>query len=183
VFDGPFSDSPSVYLHEREKLLALSGIMGDRMRVRLREQLGGTYSPAVFSETYAIPDERYRVYFAFDAAPERMHALNREMMDMLDTVRARGVTPAEARRAATVQRRQLETRLQDNGYWMDAIGGYSRLGIPLDRIPSPFDAHGATSAQLSAAAKRYLPENVYIHLTAMPEDSSYARRDSDSVTP
>ena len=179
VFDGPFPDTPAVYLRERERLTVLTGIVNDRLRVRLREQLGGTYSPFIGSETYAIPDERYRVLIAFDAAPERMHSLNREMLNVLDSLRVRGVTAAEATRAATVQRRQLETRLQDNNYWMNTIGGYTRLGISLNRIPSPYSVRAVTPAELAVAAKRYLPSDVYIHLTAMPEDSSsYAKRDS-----
>ena len=179
VFDGLFPDSPAVYLRERQKLTALAGIVNDRMRVRLREQLGGTYSPYVGSETYSLPEERYRVLVAFDAAPERMHDLNREMMNVLDSLRVHGVTAAEATRAATVQKRQLETRLQSNDYWMTAIGGYLRLGIPLDKIPSPYPEARVTPAELQAAAKRYLPGDVYIHLTAMPEDSSsYAKQDS-----
>ena len=179
VFDGPFPDTPSVYLREREKLAALTGIVNDRLRVRLREQLGGTYSPFIGSETYGLPEERYRVAIAFDAAPERMHSLNREMLNVLDSVRIGGVTAAEATRAAAVQHRQLETRLQDNDYWMNAIGSYIRLGIPLDKVASPYPERQVTPSELRAAANRYLPGDVYIHLTAMPEDStSYARSDS-----
>jgi len=178
VFDGSFSDTPSVYLREREKLSALTGIVNDRMRVRLREQLAGTYSPYVSSETYAIPDERYRVLVSFDAAPERMHDLNHEMLNALDSLRMRGVTPAEATRAATVQERQLQTRLQDNDYWMATIGNYSRLGIPLDKIPHPYPEHVVSPAELKAAANTYLPSDAFYHLTAMPEDSSsYAKHD------
>ena len=178
VFDGPFPDTPAVYLREREKLSALTGIVNDRMRVRLREQLGGTYSPFVTSEIYAIPDERYRFLVGFDAAPERMHDLNHEMLNVLDSLRNRGVTPAEATRAATVQQRQLQTRLQDNDYWMATIGNYSRLGIPLDKIPSPYPEHVVSPAELKAAATGYLPNDAYIHFTAMPEDSSsYGKHD------
>jgi zinc protease len=179
VFDGPFPDSSAAYLREREKLSALTGIVTDRMRVRLREQLAGTYSPFVTSETYAIPDQRYRFYVAFDAAPERMHDLNHEMMNVLDSLRSRGVTSAEATRAATVQQRQLQTRLQDNEYWMTTIGNFSRLGIPLDKIPAPYPERAVSPAELLVAAKHYLPGDAYIHLTAMPEDStSYAKHEA-----
>jgi zinc protease len=179
VFDGPFPDSAAVYLREREKLSALTGIVNDRMRVRLREQLAGTYSPYVTSGTLAMPEERYRFLVAFDAAPERMHDLNHEMMNVLDSLRTRGVTTAEAARAATVQTRQLQTRLQDNDYWMTTIGDYARLGIPLDKIPSPYPERVLSSSELMSAAKRYLPSDAYIHLTAMPEDStSYAKHDA-----
>jgi zinc protease len=179
AFDGSFPSAPDAYLRERQRLSALTGVLQDRLRVRLREELGGTYSPYIGSQTYALPDEHYRVLIAFDAAPERMYRLNKELLNVLDGVRTHGVTPAEATRAATVQRRQLETRLQDNAYWMGAIGQYSRLGIPLDEIPTPYPERAVTPAELEAAARLYLPEDVYLHLTIMPKDStSYARGDS-----
>jgi zinc protease len=181
VFDGSFPSAADAYLRERQRLSALTGVMQDRLRVRLREELGGTYSPYVGSQTYALPEERYRVMIGFDAAPERMHQLNRELMNILDTLRARGVSAAEASRVATVQRRQLETRLQDDDYWMTTIGTYSRLGVPLDRIPAPYPERAVTPAELADAAKRYLPDDVYIHFTAMPQDStSYPNPSRDS---
>ncbi|HEX6537320.1 MAG TPA: insulinase family protein [Gemmatimonadaceae bacterium] len=182
VFDGPFPTAPDAYLRERERLSALGGVLEDRLRVRLREQLAGTYSPFVQNETWAIPDEHFRVFVAFDAAPERMHALNLELMRIVDSLRTHQVTEAEAARLATVQRRQLETRLQSNEYWMNAIGQYHRLGIPLDEIPTPYPEREVTPAELQAAAKRYLPADVFMHLTLMPADStSYGNRDSTSA--
>ncbi len=182
VFDGPFPSAPTDYLRERERMSALTSVLQDRLRVRLREELAATYSPFVTSETLALPDEHYRVLIAFDAAPERMHALNRELMRIVGSLRTNGVTAAEATRAATVQRRQLETRLQSNAYWMGMIGQYHRLGIPLDEIPAPYPEQEVTPAELQAAAKRYLPDDVYLHLTMMPSDStSYAKRDSTTA--
>ncbi|HEX6535709.1 MAG TPA: insulinase family protein [Gemmatimonadaceae bacterium] len=182
VFDGPFSSAPADYLRERERLSALTGVLQDRLRVRLREELAGTYSPFATSETLALPDEHYRVLIAFDAAPERMHQLNKELMTILDALRTKGVTAADAARAATVERRQLETRLQTNSYWLNAIGEFHRLGIPLDEIATPYPEREVTPAELQAAAQKYLPDDVYLHLTLMPEDStSYGNRDSTSA--
>jgi predicted Zn-dependent peptidase len=120
------------------------------------------------------------VIVAFDAAPERMHTLNLEMFKVLDTLRTRGVSAGEATRAATVQRRLLESRLQDNGYWMNTIGSYVRLGIPLDKVAAPYSESRVSPKELDAAARQYLPGDTYIHLTAMPEDSSsYAKREGE----
>jgi len=81
-----------------------------------------------------------------------------------------------------VQRQQLETRLQSNEYWLNAIEQYLRLGISLDDIATPYPEKEVTPSELSAAAKRYLPDDVFVHLTLMPEDStSYGQRDSTSV--
>jgi predicted Zn-dependent peptidase len=123
------------------------------------------------------------VTIAFDAAPERMRELNKELLNMLDTLRAHPVTPAEATRAATIQRRQLETRLQSNAYWLNTIVQYQRLGISLDRVPRPYPEPEVTPAELQAAAKQYLPDEVFIHMTLMPKDStSYTASDSTTAT-
>jgi len=182
VFDGPFPTKPDDYLRERQRLGALAGVFQDRLRTRVREQLSGTYSPFVQSETLALPDEHFRVIAGFDAAPERMHQLNVALEHLVDTLRTQGVTEAEAARAATVQRRQLETRLQSNGYWAQTMILYRRLGIPLDRIVSPYPEKEVTPAQLQAAAQRYMPDDVFLHATFMPADSlSYPQPDSTNT--
>ena len=179
IFDGPFPTKPDDYLRERQRLGALATVFQDRLRTRVREQLSGTYSPSVQSETLALPDEHFRVIAAFNAAPERMHQLNVALEHLVDTLRTHEVTEAEAERVATVQRRQLETRLQNNAYWAQTMILYRRLGIPLDRISSPYPERQVTPAQLQAAAKQYLPDDVFLHATFMPMDStSYAQSDS-----
>jgi predicted Zn-dependent peptidase len=100
-----------------------------------------------------------------------MKELNAALEGVLDTLRTEGATPAELTQVATIQRRQLETQLESNEFWMERIGLYSRLGISLDRIPAPFD-HAVTPAEFKAAAQRYLPADNYIHITTMPRDSS-----------
>lgn len=182
IFDGPFPTKPDEYLRERQRLGALTTVFQERLRTRVREQLSGTYSPFVTSETIAIPDEHFRVMAGFDAAPERMHQLNLALEHLVDTLRTHGVTAAEATRVATVQRRQLETRLQSNAYWTQTMILYRRLGIPLDRIPSPYPEREVPPDQLQAAAQRYLPDDVFLHATFMPQDStSYAQGDSTSA--
>ncbi|HEY9427618.1 MAG TPA: insulinase family protein [Gemmatimonadaceae bacterium] len=176
VFDGVFPNAPADYLRERGWLSALTTVLQDRLRMRLREELAETYSPYVSTKTLAIPGEHYRVLIAFDTAPERMHELNKVLMHVLDSLRTYGVMEAEAGRAASVERRQLETRLQSNEYWMSTIGQYLRLGIPLDAIPAPYPEREVTPAGLQAAAQTYLPADVFLHLTFMPKDStSYAQ--------
>ena len=172
VFDGMFATEPGEYLAERERLATLTGVLSARLRTRLREELSATYGVNVFDRTYPLPMEHYQVLINFDAAPERMGAMNREMLAILDSVRANGATRAELSKIATIQHRQLETQLQDNDYWMQRIGLFDRLKIPLDRIVTPYSDTSMTPEALSAAAQRYLPKDVYIHTIAMPQDSA-----------
>jgi len=173
VFDGELQ-MPDVesYLAQREELATLEQVLTGRLRTRLREELGATYGVSVMSRTYPLPKEHYQLLFAFDAAPERMRAMEREMKSILDAVRDSGATEAELARATEVQRRLLEAQLQDNSYWLQRIELFNRLGLPLDRIVSPYGSESLTPEVLQAAATRYMPRDVYVQVTAMPSDST-----------
>ena len=176
VFDGEFPTEPAAYLRERERLGVVTGVLNKRLRERLREQLGGTYSPQVVARTYLLPPEHYRILVNFNAAPERANELDREMFGILDSLRAVGASAAELANRSLIQRRRLETELQDDHYWLETLALYDRLGIPFDRIVSPFPDSVVTSDDFRAAAKRYMPSDVFIHMMAVPRDSTIATR-------
>ncbi|HEY9449301.1 MAG TPA: insulinase family protein, partial [Gemmatimonadaceae bacterium] len=173
VFDGelPAADSGG-YLAERQELSTLATVLSRRLRTRLREELGATYGVLVLDRTYPLPKEHYQLLINFNAAPERMRDMQREMDSILDVVRDSGATEAELARTASAQRRMLEVELQDNDYWMQRIGLFDRLGIPLDRIPKPYGEKQMTPAELRTAATRYTPRKVFIKLTATPQDTT-----------
>ncbi len=184
VFDGPFPTAPDRFLLAQRMLGLLTTVLRERLRIRLREELSATYSPQVVAYTYALPDEHYRLLVWCDAAPRRMHELNLEVEAILDSLRSQGASAEELARAVAIQRRQLETRLQDDTFWVRAIGLYDRLGIPLDKISDPFGHRDVTPAEFQVAAQHYLPSDVYIHLTAMPTDSTlYTTPDTASAPP
>jgi zinc protease len=173
LFDGELPTAePGAYLAEREQLATLTEVLNRRLRERLREELGGTYSVTAMDRTYPLTKEHYQLLFSFDAAPERMRAMQREMKSILDAVRDSGATEAELARTTEIQRRLLEARLQDNSYWLQRIELFNRLGLPLDRIVSPYGSEHLTPQVLQAAATRYMPQDVYIQVTAMPSDST-----------
>ena len=170
VFDGQFPTEPERYFQEKERLAALTLILEQRLRNRLREELSGTYSVAVDGHTYRLYDEHFRVLFAFQSAPERMRELSREMLAILDSVRTHGATETELRKAARILQRQLEVRLQDNDFWLNQLQLYNRLGLPLDRIVAPYSAEPLTPDEIKNAAVEYLPKNSSIQITDLPED-------------
>ncbi|HEX7120598.1 MAG TPA: insulinase family protein [Longimicrobiales bacterium] len=175
VFDGTFPTEPETYFRERQKLSLLSLVLERRLRNRLREEMSGTYGVTVQGLTYRLYDEHFRILLNFESAPDDMRAMSRAMFAIIDSMRASGATEAELARAARVQRRQLETALQNNRFWLDQLELYSRLGLPLDRIVSPFVDETPTPEMIAAAAEKYLPEKTFIHLTQVPREGTEQR--------
>ena len=176
LFDGPFPSKADEYLRARQELNALMVVLQDRIRVRIREELGGSYSPFISATTYSLPnlnepDEHFRVIGGFVSAPETMRTLWHEYAEILDSVRSHGASKAELERASTIAKRQHETALQSNEFWMSAIERYDRLAIPFDKIVDPNAGPPLSSEELRIAAQRFLPSDVYIHVTALPQDT------------
>lgn len=169
VYDGGFPTSGDEYFSERQGLETLMLILERRLRNRLREELSGTYGVMITGQTYRLGDERYRIQIGFDAAPERNMELRQEMLDIIDDIRENGVAEVELERTARHQRRLLETRLQNNQYWLDQITLYNRLGLSLDRIVSPYPMTEMASADLKDMAIRYMPTDKYFLFAYMPK--------------
>ena len=66
-----------------------------------------------------------------------MRTLWHEYVGILDSIRSHGASEAELTRASTIAKRQHETALQRNDFWMSAIERYDRLGIPFGKIVDP----------------------------------------------
>jgi len=168
VFDDSFPTDPDEYFTEREKLDALAYVLRRRLRERLREELGGTYGVAVSASTYRLYGEHFRVMIMFQADPEQMYDLNRELRAVLTALREEGPTAEELLAAWRAGQRRLETALQRNDVWLERMELHNRLGLPLDRIVTPFSDGPLTPEAVREAAVRYLPENAFIQLTHLP---------------
>jgi len=169
VYDGVFPTKGDEYFSERQRFETLGLILEKRLRNRLREELSGTYGVTVVSQTYRLDEERYRIQIGFDAAPERNMELRQEMLRIVDDLRENGADEIELEHTARYQHRLLETRLQNNQYWLDQITLYNRLGLPLDRIVSPYPTESVTAAALKETTNRYMPADTYYLFAYMPK--------------
>jgi zinc protease len=177
AFDGLFPSSPDQYRAERQRLAALAWVLRLKLTDNLRERRGGTYGVNVLDQTYADPQEHYRIELSFDAAPESMDTMQDALFAVLDTVRTSGASPDELVKVAAIQRRTHELALQDARYWLRAIEVYDQLKIPFDRIAAPLVA-ALTPADIRKAAQDYLPAGSLIQFTTLPTDSSYMTKDT-----
>ncbi len=150
--------------HERWQLAQLAAVLADRVRIRVREAEGASYTArASFSRTAAYTGFAY-LRCSLDVRPDRA-------TQYLDTVRAlavdlarRGVTPEELARAKAPILANARAGRSDNAYWLDDV--LAEAQSDPERLPAArtleTDIASATNPDLDALARRYLqPESAF----------------------
>ncbi len=166
VFHGPYVHS----VDDHFAVAAVGEVLTMRLRERLREQLGGTYSVGVNTSIQSIPEPRYTVTITFDAAPERADELAAEVLAEVGRLRASGPTRAEVERVREEASRRMELAVKSNDYWLQAIMGYVQMERPLEGLAAA-DApiKELTAARVHQMAKQYLDPGRYIRVTQLPD--------------
>ena len=173
----PRSNSVWVFAGEAEwnssDLLALDAageMLNIRLRERVREALGGTYSIFVSARARQLPDQEYQIAVIFGSDPDRVWELLDEVAVELDWLKAGG----EQRYLDTVKeqlRSAREEQLRENGFWVDQIQTTLQLGESFEQITSYEERLEALSLeQIAALAQRYLPLDRYVRVVLYPEE-------------
>jgi zinc protease len=144
--------------HASRKLQVLAEILNDRLRVKIREELGATYGPLQDvwgSEVW--PGFGY-LYVEIETAPkmaERVASLTRRIA--ADIV-ARGITPDEFQRVIGPRLANLKQELRNNGYWIHHV--LSRMQEVPTRVEWPLtrnsDYQSMKREEVEEIARRYL---------------------------
>ena len=166
VFAGDMEWSPQ----EALTLTAAAEMLTIRLRERLREELGGTYSVGVNARTRLLPDPEYQISIAFGSDPARAEELLEEVAEELDWLREGG----EQEYLDTVKellRTPREERLRDNGFWLNQVQTAMQRGESFNAVTG-FDEwlEALTLEQVAAAARRYLTDDQYVRVVLLPED-------------
>ena len=146
-------------------------ILGIRLRERVREALGGTYSINVYtSGTEPLPDPEYQVYVLFGSDPERVEELLGEVFDQIDWLQMGG-EQKYLDTAKELFRTSRQERLRENGFWLTQIRTAARRGESFDEILGFDDwLEALTLEQVAAAAERYLTDDRYVRVVLLPEE-------------
>ena len=166
ITHGVFEDG----IENRVRLGALASILQTRLRERLREDLGGTYSVSVNASSVAIPDETYQVSVIFGADPERVDELKAAVLDEIEMLRADGPTDLGVEKAVEGARRSLETSLEQNAWWLNQLRFALEAGNPDPAHIIDFGRFDViTVNNVQTDADRWLGLDNLIVVTLLPE--------------
>jgi zinc protease len=156
---------------ETHRLRAGANILQMRLRDVLREELGGTYSVGVaYADTSPQPGYGTTTV-QFGSSPDNAQRLTDVVMAEVDKLRRDGPTDIEVNVARETEKREIETSLRQNGYWLNSLQAMHLLerdprGI-LRRIER---ADSLTSDNIHAVVRKYFPQDRYAVVTLMPEN-------------
>lgn len=152
-----------------------ASVLTEHLRQSLRELLGGTYS-ATASFAFLSPLPGYTTMsIDFGCAPGRVDSMVAAALAEVRTLREAGPSDADLQREQEIQRRELESGLKENGYWLGALQIMNQLGWDPRRLARRRERIDLlTTSDLKETFRKYFPLDRYTVVTLLPESGSQA---------
>jgi len=156
----------------RSRRLALLGaVLDDRLRLKVRQEIGGSYSPYAGSNTSTV----FPGYGYFQAVcvvdPSQADQIADLIVEIGDDLARNGVTADELERARQPVMTSVRESLRRNAYWLRSVLSRAQekpevLDWARSRVS---DIESITAEELSALAKDYLPAARASRVVILPE--------------
>lgn len=157
-------------IHKTRRLSVLSEVMADRMRIKIREQMGAAYS----YHAYNSASRAYPGYGVFHAMVEIAPGQSKAVIEAVESIAAdladKGVSRDERDRAVKPVLSSIRERVKTNTYWLNSVlKGSTRHPQQLEWSRSFLgDYQSITAEGLSRLAKQYLDNPAAARLIITP---------------
>lgn len=148
---------------------ALSEVLEIKLIETLREEESGVYGVGVSGSTAKIPAKRYTFRIAFGCAPENVEKLVNRTLAEIQKVKDKGAEQTDIDKFKAETKRQTETQLRDNGFWVNYLQSQYQEGDDVKYILKEEEAlKKVTVESTKMAAKKYFADN-QIKVILLPE--------------
>ncbi|CAN5664556.1 insulinase family protein [soil metagenome] len=165
-----FADPPQDS-NELTRINAATDVLEIALRDILREELGETYTVAVGLEQEMFQRGGGFIAVRFTAAPENLQKMTARVMQELQRQQKVGPSADLTNRAKESARREHETGMKTNGYWLSRLQGAKMLRLdPLTHILEREKRIDSVMAEnIKEMFVKYFPMNRYTTVTLLPE--------------
>jgi zinc protease len=165
-----FFADPPLDESERTRVEAATDVLEIALRDVLREELGETYSISVGLQQPLPQRGDGRIGISFGAAPENLDAMVERILQEVRRMQQAGPPADLVARAKEAARREYETSLKQNGYWLSAFQSAKLLGRDPSLILSrPQRIEAITPTNVQEMFKKYFPMDRYTLVMLLPE--------------
>ncbi len=174
----PTTDRIKNVRHSRQ-LALLAEILSDRLRLKIREELGESYSPDALSQCSDVWPGYGQLIAAIVGQNKDVKQLGTIARELAAKLAAEGLSADELERARKPMLTQLEQQRRNNAYWLSTVVTPSQSKPErLDWARTMTDDFQAiTLAELNALAKQYLPAEraLIVRVVAAPPEAKPAK--------
>lgn len=153
------------------QLHVLSDILQDRLRLRLREEQGDTYSPSARTELSDIYPGYGFIVADASVAPDRAESVLQSIKAVAAGMAERGVTQDELQRATKPILAKLREAARRNGYWVGTVLASAQEHPQKLEAARAREAHYAaiTIEQVNALAAEFLEPARTFAFVSLPQ--------------
>ncbi|HEX6976168.1 MAG TPA: insulinase family protein, partial [Vicinamibacterales bacterium] len=165
-----FFADPPIEENEQTRVEAATDVLETALRDILREELGETYTVSVGLQQ-SLP-QRGDGYIAvnFAASPENITKMIDRVIAEVKKLQQEGPSADLTSRAKESARREHETALKQNGFWLGRLQSAHLLGRdPLLILQRQQRIDAVTPANLQDVFRKYFPMDRYTVVTLVPE--------------
>ena len=157
-------------------LTVLGAVFSERLRIRIRETLGASYSPVAFNQSSKVYPEYGVLKTLIYTDPENVGLIEREVKKIASDLAENGVDADEFQRALEPVLVRIKDLRRQNSYWLNmTLTGSERYPQQLEWSRSILRDYGSiTQEYLSSLAKKYLDPSkaaVLVIVNALDNDS------------
>ncbi|MBX7210004.1 MAG: insulinase family protein [Verrucomicrobiaceae bacterium] len=155
------------------RLILLGAVLDDRLRIKVREELGETYSPAC----YHVANDTFKGYgymtAMIECKPGQAASIGALVIKIADELATKPITDDEFDRAKKPQLEQLTQMRRDNRYWgQNVLRCAQEHPERIEWSRSLLqDFSGIEKKDLEALARTYLPASRAITVNVIPEEA------------
>jgi zinc protease len=155
---------------EQEKLAAATLVLQTALRDILREDLGQTYTVSV-GRSQELPQRGGGyVSVSFGSAPENIPEMTDRVLAEIKQLQAEGPSDDLTNRAKEAAKRQHETAVRENPYWLRRLSDIRMFGgKPEEILTRTARIDAITPDALRDVYRRYFPLDRYTVVTLKPE--------------
>jgi zinc protease len=165
-----FYADPGFDEFEMHRLRAATSVLSIRLREILREELGGTYGvSAGFTNSPPIQSHGL-VGIQFGSSPDNVDKLVAAALKEIERLKVEGPSADDLSKVKELERRDLETNVKQNSYWMGSMQTVHTYGWdPAGIARRDQRTERLTQDNIKQMFQKYFPMDRYTLVTLKPE--------------
>jgi zinc protease len=167
VFTGDFE------WNRRNRIVAdvMLDILQIKLREKIREDLGGSYSIGVYGSYPHFPDQEYSINLRFGSDPQRVNELKTVIFAQIDSLKNFPVQEDYLNKVKEIYFREYESNLKENRFWLNNLEfKFFHNEDMMDILDYAEFVKTITLEEIQQSATKYFNMNNYVRVTLFPEE-------------